>query len=516
MNKRIGYSLRLLFAILCVGATFTACEKDEDASSTDFVVDETLDLWSVSDAGEYTTFYKPKIGWVGDPMPFYNEADQTFYLFYLQDWRDGRKCDHPIYYTTTKDYSSFTTIKPAIQTGDNIAFQDSFIGTGSFVKYNGLYYCFYTGHNDYLTPKEKIMLATSPDLRTWTKQSDFTFQAPEGYDQNNFRDPHVYYDPNRECYVMLITTLKDGRGCLARYTSSDLRTWTNIEPLTDFESDAEILECPDIFEMGGKWYLVFSRINRDPQRKTYYRIADTPEGPWRIVRGADNEAYETFDGLFFYAGKTATDGTDRYISGWCSSDERVNANNELTWAGAMISHKIVADPATGRLSTVIPDKLDSKFNTTVAYKALLVSDEVTSADGTFSVAEGGKAVFSRNGASFRITLSVDASQSDKFGLAFGAGGDQENVNKILFDLTDNHRGRPGLFMYNGADELNYTPIDVPTDKKFDITVVAEKSVCVLYVNGVAFTNRILKMNENPWMIFSDEGTASFSAIKVYR
>lgn len=515
MNRNIKNNIRLSVLALFAIVTLTAC-SDDDVTPQPVGPTNGLEHIDASDAGLYTSFYKPEIGYVGDPMPFYNEADQTFYLFYLQDWRDGRKNDHPIYYTTTRDYASFTPIQAAIQCGPNIAHQDLFIGTGSCVEHNGTYYFFYTGHNDYLTPKEKLMLATSPDLKTWTKQTDFEMVAPAECDQNNFRDPHVYYDPYRYCYVMLVTTIKNGRGCIARYTSSDLRTWTEIASFTEFESDAEILECPDIFQMGDKWYLTFSRINRDPQRKTFYRVANSPEGPWQIARDENGVAHETFDGLFFYAGKTASDGVNRYISGWCSTAERVHEGNELQWAGALISHKIVSDPVTGCLSTMIPDALDKKFGTSVALKSLLLSENVTANSNTYTVGQGGKAVFARNKASFRLTMTIDASHAEKFGLAFGASGEQENVNKILFNLADNHRGCTGLFMYNGADELNFTPLDVPANRKFNVTVIAEKSICTIYVNDqVAFTNRILKMNENPWMIFSDNGNALFSDIRVY-
>ena len=38
------------------------------------------------------------------------------------------------------------------------------------------------------------------------------------------------------------------------------------------------MECPDIFKLGNQWYMVFSRLNRDDHRKTFYRIADNPDG----------------------------------------------------------------------------------------------------------------------------------------------------------------------------------------------------------------------------------------------
>ena len=64
-------------------------------------------------------------------------------------------------------------------------------------------------------------------------------------------------------------------------------------------------------------------------------------------------------------------------------------------------------------------------------------------------------------------------------------------------------------------ELNFTPLIVPENKIFNIKIIVEKSVCVLYVNdNVAFTNRIYRMDQNPWTIFSDNGTISISEMTV--
>ena len=72
-------------------------------------------------------------------------------------------------------------------------------------------------------------------------------------------------------------------------------------------------------------------------------------------------------------------------------------------------------------------------------------------------------------------------------------------------------------MYHHNKELNFTPLIVPINKQFDIKIIIERQVCVMYINGnVAFTNHISNMEQNPWMIFSDNGTVKFSDIKIYR
>jgi len=82
---------------------------------------------------------------------------------------------------------------------------------------------------------------------------------------------------------------------------------------------------------------------------------------------------------------------------------------------------------------------------------------------------------------------------------------------------------PALFMNRetglggtaGKTELNFTPLIVPANKVFDVKIVIEKSICVVYVNNnVAFTNRIYKMDQNPWTIYADQGTIKVNTLKV--
>ncbi len=506
----------------------TSCSKDEkeDTEEVLIVVDTTTTCRSVVESGGYSTFYKPQSGYVGDPMPYFNSDDNKYYLFYLQDWRNGSTTEHPIYCTTTSDYSTFTGFTQSIPT-ETADSQEAYLGTGSFIKNSeGKLYGFYTGHNGSLYPAEKVMLATSTDMKTFTKVPSFTFEAPDGYDKNNFRDPCVYYDPTRSAYVMLVTSIKDGKGVLIRYASSDLENWDLISPLTDFNSDAEILECPDIFKMGNKWYLVFSRINRDEHRKTFYRVSDSPNGPWVRCEDASGH-HETIDGLYFYAGKTASNGTDRYISGWCSTGQEVNGNNELDWAGSLITHKLVQQ-SSGKLYPMIPEAVDNKFNTLTPYSMLKIQGDVTGDEGAYVMNyqdERSYALFNRNTAPVKIELTIDASQSSSFGFSFGACDDLSGVYSVAFDLTSTNRwSMPCLFLNKESNystgsyttELNFTPLIVPDDKVFDIKIVIEKSICVVYVNdNVAFTNRIYKMDKNPWTIFVDEGTIDVSNLSVY-
>lgn len=515
----------LLFPVLLLFLSSSSCDEPEIIIDNTSTIDTTTTLRTVQESGGYATFYKPQSGYVGDPMPYYNQGDNTFYLFFLQDWRNGAPTDHPVYCTKTMNYASFLSFTESIPCGAPDS-QEQFLGTGSFIKdSSGKLYGFYTGHNGNLYPAEKIMLATSTDMNTFTKNPGFTFAAPDGFDKNNFRDPFVYHDPTLSKYVMVVTSIKDGKGVLIRYSSTDLLSWTYLNTMTDFDSDAQILECPDIFQMGNKWYLVFSRINRDEHRKTFYRVADSPAGPWKRCEDATGH-HETFDGLYLYAAKSASNGTSRYLSGWCSTGQQVNSKNELDWAGNLITHEIVQQP-NGRLYPRIPAELDNKFSKNVEYAMLKSSGIVTKDKSNLSIAAQNSrsyALFNRNTNPVKISMRIDASKSDKFGLSFGAGGDLSEIYSLSFDLSSENRwSMPNISLIkensystgNYTKELNFTPLIVPESKIFDIKIIIEKSVCVLYINdNVAFTNRIYRMNQNPWTIFADKGNINITDLTI--
>jgi beta-fructofuranosidase len=518
MKNMFGISILCCALLACSG-----CEK-EDLTPETPAIDTSLDKRTVQETGAYQTFYKPANGITGDPMPFYDEQSGKINLFFLStiSGQSG------VFVSKTKDFGTFEQLSSSILIGATGSY-DTGIGTGSCVKNGNQYSFFYTGFSSH-TPSSVVLKATSSDLITWTKTPSLRIEAPNGFESGEFRDPCVYFDDTRSKYVMLVGSRKAGKAAIARFQSADLNEWQQIEDITvvaenpqefQLEADTWINECPDIFKMGGKWYLVYSRLNRDMHRKTFYRIADNPNGPWRICRDAEGH-HETVDGLYLYAAKTVSDGTNRYISGWASEGQEFNNIGELSWGGCLVTHKIVQQPS-GKLYPVIPDAVDAKFSQSVDYKDLKQTGGVSGGNGNFTLT-GGKVVFNRNTASCKMEMTIDASGATKnFGISFGAYENQQDTYDIRFDLTaDNPYGLPALFMYHGSKEHNFTPLIVPDITRghaplFNVKIILEKSLCVMYINdNVAFTNRISNMNQNPWMIFADEGTVKFSNIKIYK
>ena len=449
-------------------------------------------------------------------MPFYENG--KFHIFYLYDARNTMPTFHPWYKVTTTDFASFADNSEMIPTGTANQ-QDGALGTGSVFKLNGIYYAFYTGHNGVLDPKEKIMLATSTDLKNWTKDPSFLLQASWGYDRNEFRDPIIIKDKISGTYKMLIATRSEvglvsnsnvpWRAVIAQYSSSNLRDWTLEKPFYE-DTTTFLTECPDVFTMGDYQYLIYSSID---DRMVHYKYRPLTSNTW--ITPINNK----LDGIAFYAGKTVTDGTNRYITGWCPTKNKDIDSNKFDWAGSLIVHRLIQH-ADGTFGVSIPEGVNNKFiinkllNPVIDFGSVKQGGAYTlKANGT----EKAFSVFDRETGAFKIKTHIKATSSTQFGFELGACGTRNEVFAIVFDLAKNQLRLDKVIKNASSLNLTQLPLNVPANKEFDITIISENSVCVIYINDeIAFTNRIYKMNQNPWAIFADNGEVTFSDLKIFK
>ena len=515
--NKMKFNFKLLLVMLLIVISFN-CSNDASSSNPDVTINDPI-CRSIGETGRaYTTMFKPANNWVGDPMPFYENG--IFHIFYLFDARNSSPTFHPWYKTTTTDFATFLGNSEVIPTG-TASDQDGALGTGSVFKKDGIYYGFYTGHNGNLDPKEKIMLATSTNLIAWTKQPSFLLQAPNGYDRNEFRDPIIIEDKINGTYKMLIATRSEigmtnnstvpWRAVLAQYSSSNLINWTLEKPFYE-DTSTFITECPDVFTMGNYQYLIYSNID---DRMVHYKYRLSTSNLW--VTPINN----MLDGIAFYAGKTVFDGTNRYLLGWCPTKNNSSDANNFDWAGSLVTHRLLQH-TDGTLGVTITDGVNNKFVTTKVLTSLKsVGSTVNDASYILNTSGLDKsyALFDRETKPFKIKTKIAAGSSTQFGFGFGACVTQNEIYSIVFDLAQNQI-RLEKSIKSGSSSpvistLTQLPLTVPVNKEFDVTIVSENSVCVVYINDVlAFTNRIYKMSQNPWAIFANNGVATFYDLKV--
>lgn len=284
--------------------------------------------------------FKPPRARVGDTIPFF--WDGTFHVFYLKRYADDThdRIETDWWHLATNDLVTIEEVGVAVTRG-GVKDADHSAATGSVVRVGDEFHAYYTGFSGWQKDNggrhQTILRSTSRDLISWEKDESFALVADEArYDRHEWRDPFVFRDEEAGLWRMLIAAQStDGpalrRGVTAQATSPDGREWTIGEPLWA-PGLFSMHECPDLFRMGDRWYLVYSTLT--DRTVTRYRSAPSLAGPWTAP--ADDE----LDGLGLYAAKTISDGDRRYLVGWCPNYTAGVDGASWLWGGDLVIHEL--------------------------------------------------------------------------------------------------------------------------------------------------------------------------------
>lgn len=506
MKQNMIYSFAWLFATMF---GLTACGTDNPVLS-DRNLEDTDTYFSSSDAQKQDIYYKPYVGYVGDPMPFYDPVAGDFKIMYLQDYRPNQALTyHPIWCVSTPDAASYTSLGELISCGSATEL-DAAIGTGSTIYNDGTYYTFYTAHSPNPAStggiNEGVMMATSKDFINWEKNREFLITGGARYSTVDFRDPFVFKGDDN-LFHMLVSTRENGKGVLAEYTSSDLLNWDSIGVFMTMMWD-RFYECPDLFKMGEWWYLIYSEQHDAVRRVQYFkgRSLEDLKSCTANDAGIWPDNHEGFlDSRGFYAGKTASDGTDRYIWGWCATRAGNSNIGNNDWAGNLVAHKLVQHP-DGTLSMVEVPAIADIFS-------------CKEKQSDFSLSGMDHKLFPRLGSENRISFRVTTSNVwDKFGVSFGRGSDSDKFYSVIVNPESetlrkiNFEEEGGIGFIPNTDGYVFP---TPENGVYDVTIVTDNSVVTVYINDkVAYTTRIYGTAKNCWSINSYGGDIMISNIEV--
>jgi len=180
-------------------------------------------------------------------------------------------------HATSADLVAWTDLGLVLEPGEPGSFDETATWTGSVILGpDGLWRMFYTGSR-FLSPDsnaniETVGVATSADLRTWTKspgpiaEADARWYEKLGdssWPEEAWRDPWVYPDPAGEGWHMLITARagvgdERDRGVIAHAVSPDLVSWEVRPPLSSVGAGFTHLEVPQIVDIDNRALLLFS------------------------------------------------------------------------------------------------------------------------------------------------------------------------------------------------------------------------------------------------------------------
>ena len=475
-------------------------------------------------------FYKPKDGWVGDTIPF--AYDGKFYIYYLHDERKGNTQDEYGYRTSwnlliTEDGVNVKDCKVVLPVGE---YDDADYAcyTGSVIEGNdGNFHMFYTAQNNYNPkyhrdgkPLQYVAHAISTDLINWEKLPELTFGADERiYEPFDWRDPFVFYNEEEKCFDMLLAARLRGAsekngGCVGLCRSYDLLHWEAKEPFYNPESYMTH-ECPDLFKLGNKWYLVYSTFSE--KFVTHYRMSDKLSGPWT------SPIEDTFDGRAFYAAKTAQIGDKRMAFAWVPTKRGESDFGQYEWGGNFIAHeinqtndnKLTVKPAEGLINMFNKESVNEKINKVEIEnyegEKSYVIDEMKDTCMIEAVIE-----FSEGVRSFGIGLRQDSALANGYYLRF-----EPFYNRIVADMWP-RRIRGVNQWYVDGDKPFMVELERPfdykslKDNKVHIRVVADGSIICLYVNDItALTMRAYNLNRTNWGFFVKDGSIRVSDIHMY-
>ncbi len=506
MKYNMFFSLPVLAAALLPMA---ACSEDSPVL-TDKDLDNTEVYLDTDEGMSQHIYYKPYVGYVGDPMPFYDPAAKDFKVMYLQDYRPNQAVTyHPIWGVSTADAASYTSLGELIPCGSATEL-DAAIGTGSTIYDNGTYYTFYTAHspNPASTSgiNEAVMLATSKDFKTWEKNRELLISGGDIYSNTDFRDPFVY-KADDGTFHMLVSTRMNGKGVLAEYSSENLLDWKSEGVFMTMMWD-RFYECPDLFKMGDWWYLIYSEQHDAIRRVQYFkgRTLDELKACTANDAGIWPDRKEGFlDSRGFYAGKTATDGNDRYIWGWCATRAGSSNLGNADWAGNLVAHKLVQH-TDGTLSLGEVPAIE---------KAMAQ----VKAEADFTLSGDEYKLLPRLGTENRISFTLTTSSPwDKFGVSFARGNNSEKFYSIIVNPESesvrkiNYEEEGGVGFVGNTDGYNF---NTPSDGVYNITIITDNSVMTMYINEtVAYTTRVYGTARNCWSVNSYGGNITITDLKI--
>lgn len=420
----------------------------------------------LEDAVDYNLFYRPKDGFVGDVIPYYENG--IFYIFYLKD--QGNSYNHSIFLVETKDFLHYIDKGEVIHASENKMGQDDWAGTGSVVKVDNTYYFFYTGHNHRLEIQEKIMIAKSEnDIYHFKKIENLYIEPLEDLSHIDFRDPDVFYDAKNEKFTLTITTNSPSKGkIIAKYSlSKNLKSYSYdgvvFQEKNDyFDFKFFNFECSDIFKINRYWYLSFScQDDALWVTKSKDRFTDFDSGkygtPYRL------------DGKYFYVPKSVSDGVNTYMVGWARGRRGCNDNGDGTWGGNLLVSKVV-QKEDGTLYLTKINNLDSYFQTDIKLSC-----------SNCNIDKNSIVEISKIYGSFKLEGDIEFTGKSDFGFIFGSEKNENLQGKIKFNTKNN---RVEYIILNKNRNDSFINAELKEDAKYHFTLVSEGSVVVIYIDEV--------------------------------
>lgn len=328
----------------------------------------------------------PRTGWMNDPNGFsyYNGKYHMFYQYYPYESKWG-----PMHWghAVSEDLLHWEYL-PAALAPDEMYDRDGCFSGSAITLPDGRQLLMYTGvvkehqTKDIFREVQTQCLAIGDGIDYVKYEGNPVLDEkdlPEGGSRFDFRDPKIWKKADGTYCCVAGNRPADGSGQILLFTSEDGFHWKFKKVLAaNHNRFGKMWECPDFFELDGKWVLLTSPQDMLPEGFEYHNGNGT-----LCLLGEYDEETDTFTeeenqsidyGIDFYAPQTVlTPDGRRVMIGWMQNWDSCNLRSpEAAWFGQMSLPRELFIK-NGRLYQKPIRELDALRCNKVVHKNVLVS-----------------------------------------------------------------------------------------------------------------------------------------------
>ena len=293
----------------------------------------------------------PRVGWMNDPNGFsyYKGKVHLFYQYYPYDSKWG-----PMHWghAVTEDFVHWKYL-PAAIAPDTIPDRDGCFSGSAVELPDGRQLLIYTGvaaTKRWFVPKfdderqtQCLAVGDGIDYEKYEGNPVLTDKdIPEGASKTDFRDPKIWKEPDGTYRCVVGSRPADESGQILIYSSPDGFNWKFESILIQNQNRfGRMWECPDFFELDGKYVLLTSPQDMMPEGFEYHN----GNGTLCLIGSFDEETKQFHDeynqavdyGIDFYAPQTlVTPDGRRVMIAWMQNwDTLAMMRRKTPWFGQM-------------------------------------------------------------------------------------------------------------------------------------------------------------------------------------
>lgn len=331
-----------------------------------------------------------RTGWLNDPNGFsyYKGKYHMFYQYYPYEAKWG-----PMHWGhAISDDLLHWKYLPAALAPDEAYDRDGCFSGSAVTLPDGRHMLMYTGvlkehqaNGAYCEVQTQcIAIGDGTDYEKYSQNPVISEKdLPEGASRFDFRDPKILQKEGGGYYCVIGNRPADGSGQILLYESDNGLDWKFKNVLVSNNNRfGKMWECPDLFELDGKWVLLTSPQDMFPQGLEYHNGNGT-----LCLIGEFDEETGTFKeennqsidyGIDFYAPQTIlTPDGRRVMIGWMQNWDTCNMRSaEEKWFGQMTLPRELFIK-NGRLYQRPLKELEQKRCNKVVHRNVTFSGEIT-------------------------------------------------------------------------------------------------------------------------------------------